>query len=177
MRTTIRIAAAVILAGGLLAAQAEKAADPWAGLGFLEGEWVGAGTGEPGRAEGGSSFAFQLDRRILVRKSWAVYPPRAGDAAGLRHEDLIVIYPSAGGPVRAIYFDNEGHTIEYALSFPRAGSVVFESGANIPGPRYRLTYALEPDGTLDNAFAVAAPGEDFKTYVMGRLTRKGSSAR
>ncbi len=177
MRTLIRIATAAILAGGILSAQTAKPADPWAGLDFLAGDWVGVGSGAPGPTEGGASFAFQLDRRILVRKSWAEYPSRSGGSARVRHEDLIVIYPAAGGTFRAIYFDNEGHTIEYALVFPRAGSVVFESAASAPGPRYRLTYELGADGILDNAFAVAAPGEDYKTYVTGRLKKKAVAAR
>jgi hypothetical protein len=139
---------------------------------FLAGEWVGEGSGSPGQGEGASSFAFALDRNILIRKSWAKYPPKPGETAGISHEDLLVIFP-AGGSFRAIYFDNEGHTIEYSVTSPRDGSVVFESDAKAPGPRYRLTYDLRPDGSLLNVFAIAMPGGVFKDYVSGVLKKKG----
>ncbi len=50
-------------------AQAPKAADPWAPLNFLVGDWEGVGTGSPGEAVGGTGFAFGLDKKILIRKN------------------------------------------------------------------------------------------------------------
>lgn len=156
-------------------AQAPKPADPWAGLNFLVGEWQGVGSGAPGEGVGGTSFAFNLDKKILVRKNWANYPPKPGEKAGISHEDLMVIYPSNdGSTLRAIYFDNEGHVIQYTASFTqKPNTSVFETDAAQPGPRFRLTYELKADGTLDNAFSIAPPGGEFKVYAQGLLKKKG----
>lgn len=165
-----------ILAAAVLAwPQAAKIDDPWTGLNFFIGEWQGMGTGTPGEAVGGTSFAFSLDKKILVRKNWAKYPPKPGENAGLSHEDLMIIYPAGPGTsLRAVYFDNEGHVIQYAArSGPAAGSVVFETDASQPGPRFRLAYEMKPDGTLDNVFSIAPPGGEFKVYARGVLKKKG----
>ncbi len=157
----------------VFAAGPAKAGDPWQPLEFLLGEWRGLGSGAPGEGEGGSTFGFELDRKVLVRKNWAKYPPKPGESAGLSHEDLLFIYPRPGGPgFSAIYFDNEGHVISYALTFPAVNSVAFETPAGQPGPRFRLTYALGADGILKNVFLMAQPGGEFKTYVEGKLKRK-----
>lgn len=171
-------AATAVFAAQAPKAPAANAQDPWLRLNFLVGEWQGLGSGAPGEGEGGCSFAFGLDRNILVRKNWAKYPPKAGEAAGLSHEDLMIIYPLTGGKAfRAIYFDNEGHTIEYAsVSFPADGEgVTFETAASGPGPRFRLEYRLKPDGMLDNVFLIAAPGGEFKPYVSGLLKKKAAA--
>jgi len=151
-----------------------KPDNPWAKLNFLVGEWQGIGSGAPGEATGGTTFSFELGGKVLLRKSWAKYPPKPGEKEGLSHEDLMIIYPASGGaPFRAVYFDNEGHVINYAVSFPdQANSAVFETEPGPPGPRFRLTYGLGSAGTLENVFWIAAPGGDFKAYVQGTLKRK-----
>ncbi len=154
--------------------QAPASADPWARLNFLVGEWQGVGSGAAGEPTGGTTFAFDLGGKILVRKNWAKYPPKPGEKEGLSHEDLMIVYPGAdGASFRAVYFDNEGHVIHYALSFPKtAGSVVLESEPGMPGPRFRLTYELGPDGVLQNVFLIAPPGKEFMPYVRGSLKKK-----
>ncbi len=86
----------------------------------------------------------------------------------------MIIYPgSAGVLFRAVYFDNEGHVIQYAVSFPRSPrSVTFETDSAGPGPRFRMTYALKADGELENVFWIAPPGGEFKVYVQGSLRKK-----
>ena len=155
-------------------AQAAASADPWARLNFLVGEWQGVGSGAPGEAAGGSTFAFGLDKKILVRKNWAKYPPKSGEKTGLSHEDLMIIYPGADGAAfRAIYFDNEGHVIAYAVWFPqKANAAVFDTEPGPPGPRYRLTYELDAAGVLETVFLIAPPGQEFKAYVRGSLKKK-----
>jgi hypothetical protein len=155
-------------------AQSAKAQEPWLRLEFLLGEWQGLGSGAPGEGEGGCTFAFGLDRKILVRKNWAKYPPKGGETAGVSHEDLMIVYPAPGeNAFRAIYFDNEGHTIEYtSVTFPASGEgAIFETSAAAPGPRFRLVYQARPDGMLDNFFLIAAPGGEFKPYVTGQLKK------
>ena len=41
----------------------------------------------------------------------------APDDFNCQHSDLLYIYPEGSG-FKAIYFDNEGHVIHYAISFP-----------------------------------------------------------
>jgi hypothetical protein len=174
MKRTWILLFSIVLAGGLALAQASKSPDPWARLSFLLGEWEGAGGGAPGVAAGGTAFAFDLDKNILARKNWAKYPPKAGEKTGLSHEDLLLIYPLAGeSSMRAIYFDNEGHVINYTVSFPqKQDSVVFESDPAQKGPRYRMSYELNADKTLKNVFSIAPPGQEFKPYVEGLLKKK-----
>jgi len=162
------------LASGLVFAQAAKVPDNWARLSFLAGEWEGVGTGAPGEAIGGTSFAFDLDKKILVRKNWAKYPPQPGEKTGLFHQDLMIIYRSPGeSSFRAIYFDNEDHVINYLVSFPeKPNAAVFETDPAQKGPLFRLTYELRADGTLANVFLIAGPGEGFKVYAQGVLKKK-----
>jgi hypothetical protein len=118
-------------------------------LEFMVGKWKGGGTGDPGAGQGAFSFLPELNGRILVRRSFNQL------AGGPRHEDLMIVYLDDKTP-RAIYFDSEGHTIRYNVSFPSKSSAVFESG---DGPGYRLTYALEGKN-LNGKFEVGG-----KTYL------------
>jgi hypothetical protein len=125
----------------------------WKKLDFLVGRWVGvAGPNETPHGAGQGAFSFQpeLNRKIIVRRNEARYE------SGASHDDLMVIYLE-GGP-RAIYFDSEGHTIHYRVSFPAAESVVFESEAG-QGPTYRLSYWMD-EGVLQGKFEVGG-----KTYL------------
>lgn len=172
-----RIGILVLLAflgGGDIFAQASKPTDIWARLNFLAGEWEGMGTGAPGEAVGGTSFAFDLDKKILVRKNWARYPAKPGEKTGLSHQDLVIIYRSPGeSSFRAFYFDNEDHVINYLVSFPqKPDAVTFETDPAQKRPRFRLTYELGADGTLKNVFLMAVPGEEFKVYAQGILKKK-----
>ena len=138
----------------------------------LLGDWSGAGGGAPGESVGGSSFRFDLDGHVLVRRSVSDVPAAEGRPA-THHEDLLVVYPGAS-PARAsaVYFDNEGHVIRYEAAWS-ADSVVLtlESAAGAPGPRFRLTYELPAADTMTVTFEVAAPGGDFRKYVGGALKR------
>jgi len=155
------------------AAKAAPAADSWEPLRFLAGTWEGKGSGKPGEVLSGTcSFAFELGDTVLVRRNRAEIAPRSGDGGPLVHEDLLTLYREAGETGwRAIYFDNEGHTIHYAVTVPAAGQVVFESVGDSTAMRFRLTHTLLPDGTLSTEFALAPPGGEFKTYTKG-VTRR-----
>jgi hypothetical protein len=148
------------------------APDPWARLGFLLGEWVGTGAGDPGSGSGGSTFALELDGNILVRHSHADYPAAAGRAT-VAHRDLLIVYPGASDSLfRAVYFDNEGHVIQYHVLAPAAGGrATFDSGDTEPGPRFRLAYRALAGDSLGVEFFVAPPGGELKRYVGGALRR------
>ncbi len=149
---------------------------PWAPLQFLLGEWVGTGSGEPGgEGPGHARFTFDLDGKILVRRSHSEYAPLPGEATGISHDDLLIVYrPAPVEGFRAIYFDSEGHVINYRVYFPeKQPAVVCESEDSAQGPRFRLEYELAADGGLANAFSIALPGQDFKVHVHGITHRKG----
>jgi hypothetical protein len=133
---------------------------------FLIGEWEAAGSGQPGASLGTAVFSRGLQGRVILRTSYAEYPPADGNG-GSRHDDLMVIYVGDGGAVRADYYDNEGHVIRYAVESPAAGRAVFSSDPAGGGPRFRLSYKLQADGGLDGEFEIAPPGapDAFKSYL------------
>src|SRR5262249_10897269 len=116
---------------------------------FMVGKWKGAGTGDPGAGQGAFSFLPELNGKILVRRSFNQL------ASGPRHEDLMIVYAEEKAP-HAIYFDSEGHTIKYSVSFPAKNTAVFDSA---DGPGYRLTYTWDGKG-LNGKFEVGG-----KTYL------------
>jgi len=161
-------------AGGA-GSQPAKAGDPWAPLRFLLGDWVASeGSGKPGEAiSGATSFAFDLQNSVLVRKNRADYAPKPGEKAGISHQDLLLIYLRLGeNQFRAFYIDNEGHDINYRIQCPKEGVAVFESESAQPGPRFRLEYQLNADRTLTITFSIAMPGGDFSVYTKGTAWRK-----
>ena len=124
-----------------------RAQDPWKPVQFLMGEWIADG--------GACSFDFDLERKVLIRKSYAG-----------PHHDLMVIYsdPAAKG-LKAIYFDNEDHVIQYTVE-TGPDSVRFLNDG------YRLTYKKTGDDKLTLDFDIAAPGKPFANYIHAVLGRK-----
>ncbi len=149
--------------------------DAWMPYRFLLGEWIGEGSGDPGRGTGSFSFNLDLDGRILVRKNHVEYPQAPGRPAAI-HDDLMVVYPdSRTGGVRAIYWDNEGHSIEYTAEFNAAQNVLQFVSEPVPAaPRYRLSYRKVKDNSLQIKFEIAPPGKPdaFSTYLEGGAHRK-----
>jgi hypothetical protein len=176
----IRVIGVLFLALASLLAQQTKTDPRWAPLGFLIGEWVGEGGGSPGQGSGGFSFLPDQDGRILVRRNHADYPATKGKPA-YSHTDLTIVYQESGETkLRAIYFDDEGHTIHYTVGHytvePSAdgSSVQFLSDAAAPQPRYRLTYRQTGHDRVAIRFEIAPPGKPaaFSTYIdaMARRT-------
>jgi hypothetical protein len=137
----------------------------WESLRFLQGDWIGEGGGQPGQSSAASfSFHPELDGKILVRKSRSEYPATK-DRPAVVHQDLMVIH--GGG---ADYYDNEGHTIRYAVKAD-GKSAVFSSKEDA-GPSFRLTYVSTGADTISIKFEIAPPGKAFQTYVEGKARRK-----
>lgn len=142
----------------------------WDKWNWLAGEWVGAGDGQPGK--GGGTFLFKpdLDYKILVRKSHSEYPATANKPAVV-HDDLMVIYPDFNGNAsKAIYFDNEGHTINYTIAYADK-SIVLTSDKIPHVPVFRLIYTLLENGAINTKFEMSQDGEKFITYVEGISTK------
>lgn len=149
-------------------------AENWKGWEFLIGNWIAEGGGKPGAASSGSfSFTPELDGKILVRRNDSEYPASGGRPA-IKHEDLMVVYKdNVNHRTSATYFDNEGHVIHYAVTVaPDGKGITFVSDPSVPGPRFRLVYTAQPDGTVHGSFDIGAPGKDFTPYTTWSAHRK-----
>ena len=147
----------------------------WEGYQWLIGEWIGEGTGSPGEGSGGFTFTPDLQNTILVRKNFANYPATK-DRPAFSHNDLMVVYHE-NDKVRAVYFDNEQHVINYTVTFSKdSTSIVFISDI-VPGaPRFRLTNAKQGTDSMRITFEIAPPGqpESFNRYIDAVARRKKS---
>lgn len=169
-----RIILAVLVLCACLAAQTSPAkptpASAFSDVDFLLGEWVGAGGGQPGAATAGeASFRLELNGQVMVRRSFAEYGKQ-------RHDDLLYIYRDAAtAPLRAIYFDSEGHTIHYGVSAGIKDGhrwVTFDSDPSQPGPRFRLSYSQSDKG-VNGKFEMLPPGAaEYQTYLTWTSVKK-----
>jgi hypothetical protein len=171
--------AGMILCGAPLLCQTAAVSEgdrAWQSLRPLAGDWTGTGGGgEPGEVSAsGMSFRYELQERVLVRKSFTAFRATASRAA-FQHDDLTVIYRGdAGAPPRAIYFDDEGHSIEYTISVSSDGQrIECLSAARPDQPRFRFTYVFTGPDALKIRFEIAPPGqpERFTTHVEGSARR------
>jgi hypothetical protein len=163
-----------LLVSGFLFAQQTTDSSGLESLRFLTGTWTGEGKGEPGEGEGEFSFSYDLQNKILVRKSFAVYPP-SNDKPAYRHDDIMVIYKEPEESMRSIYFDNEGHVINYSLNFSEDfSSLIFLSDYTTLSPRFRLTYTKVSSESLNIKFEIAPPGkpDEFSVYLEAAAKKK-----
>lgn len=150
-------------------AQQGQGANTWGPWQFLLGEWIGGGSGEPGKGAGSFAFALDLQNEIIVRKSHTEYPP-SKDRPAFSHDDLMVVYQEPQKQTQAIYFDNEGHVIHYSVEFSAdSNSVIFLSDRRPSAPQFRLTYVKREQGSLGITFDVAPPDRplEFSRYLEG----------
>ena len=164
-----------LVAGGIAVSFGQSnRPDQWKQWEFLVGDWVGEGAGKPGEGTGGFTFERQLDGNVLVRRNKADYPAQGGRPA-FSHEDLMIVFPDPGSKrTRAVYFDNEGHVINYTAEFSNGGQTLVLLSDEVPStPRFRLTYTRMGEGTVEIAFEMAPPGQQaFTPYTKGQAHRK-----
>jgi hypothetical protein len=170
---------AALLVASTLAAPclaADAASEVLSPLSFLLGDWEGQGGGAPGEASGSFSFTPELQGRVILRTNHADYPATGGKPA-FRH-DLMVLHAADDGKLRADYYDSEGHVIRYSASVPGEGQLTLVSDPASAGPRFRLTYKLKADGTLDGSFEMAPPGKPdmFQPYLSWTARRKAATS-
>jgi hypothetical protein len=145
----------------------------WGPAQFLLGKWAGEGGGQPGQGSGAFSFTPDLQGRILVRRSFAEYPPANGRPA-YRHDDLLIVYrEETTHRLRATYFDSEEHVIPYTVEAAPEG-VVFVSEGAPSATRFRMTYTAAGKDRLKFKFEIAAPGKEFAPYLEATAHREAA---
>ena len=161
-----KLLSAILFLSSLTSVFAQQPAS-WEKWAWLIGEFQGEGSGQPGQGGGTFSFAFDLDKNIVVCKSHSEYPA-TNNKPLIVHNDLMIVYPDyTGNPSKAIYFDNEGHTINYSITYPDQ-SIVMTSNKIANVPIFRLTYTLLNDGMVNTKFEMSQDGEKFMTYIEGK---------
>jgi hypothetical protein len=147
---------------------AQSASDPLAPLSFLIGAWEARTINNPAvTAVGTYTFQLELKSHVLARHSTSNSAACKGPADfDCNHGDLLYIYSDAPGqPLRAIYFDNEGHVIHYTVSAPTPASAEFLSDATQLGPQFRLFYELK-GAVMSGKFQICMPGrKEWKSYL------------
>jgi hypothetical protein len=147
---------------------------------FILGDWVGDATGKPGEGVGSFSFNQDLDGNILVKKGRTVFPPANGKP-GIVHDDILVVYlDNAGALSKAIYFDNENHVINYAVSYNQADrSLILTSDIQQNLPRFRLIFKYINNNSLGMDFEMTQPNQpdSFFKYVSGKVHRKTTNEK
>ncbi|GJG89754.1 hypothetical protein tb265_49350 [Gemmatimonadetes bacterium T265] len=156
------------------AAHASPAPDPLAPLGFLVGRWVSLDGPGPVRSRGTFAITRDLGGKVLSRRDHTVIVrPRTGECDTL--DVAMTIFPDpAGGGLRAMHFDSEGHVIAYAARpGTPAGVAQFVSAGGAGAPTFRLTYAARGADTLHVTFEMARPDapDRFTTYAEGSARR------
>lgn len=140
--------------------------DPWKALSFLEGTWDAKTQGNDTVATSGRyTFQRELGGHILARHSTSDSNCKGPASFDCEHGDLLYVFQDAHGqPLKAIYFDNEGHVIHYDVSAPAPGTVVFLSEPS-PGPQFRLVYELK-GAVMTGKFQMHMPGQgDWQSYL------------
>lgn len=171
-----RLLISITVCGALVAQNTSttRPSDPWHPLRFLIGTWQSKTQGGSADATVAGTYTFRLDLgdHVLARHTASTECKGPADF-DCEHGDLLYVYSdSSGNTLKAIYFDNEGHVIHYAVSSSMPDSVVFLSDPSIPGPQFRLTYEFK-DRVLYGKFQVRVPGEnDFKSYLEWSGPRK-----
>ena len=159
--------ATIFLAASLQAQTPLSPAKSFDELHFLEGNWEAK---TPASASGPAvtgtySFKKEMGGHVLARHSSA---DECKGPAGFDcdHHDLLYLYQDAPGqPLKAIYFDNEGHTIHYDVFAPSQSKVILLSSPANPGPRFRLTYDLQHNN-MSGKFQMQMPGQtEWTSYL------------
>ena len=135
-------------------------ADMWEKWMPLVGEWSGTGNGIPGDATGSFSFTFDLNKRILIRKSNYDY---YADKTYTTFDDMMVIYLVDGTPSKAIFFNNEGFSRTYSILYSDK-TITLITEKTPQTPVFKLTYTLIDDLTVTLKYEIARDGENFITY-------------
>jgi hypothetical protein len=168
MKTSIAVAA--ILLTGLASSDRaiSSTVDSWKALSFLEGTWDAQTRAGSAHAQGSSTYTFspQLNHHVLVRQSASPAACKGPASFNCEHSDLLYIYAETDNqPLKAIYFDNEGHVIHYEVSSPNSTTAILTSAASPSAPQFRLIYELK-DMLMSGKFQIREPGQrEWNSYL------------
>lgn len=144
-----------------------SASEQWKPLQFLMGNWEAKTKGGSAGAASSGTYVFQPELRghVLARHSAGAECKGPADF-NCEHGDLLYVYrDSTAAPLKAVYFDNEGHVIYYDVTIPAPNTAVFLSQPSQPGPQFRLVYELK-GGIMEGKFQLRMPGQtEFKSYL------------
>ena len=160
-RLSLIIAFTGLLSSGF--SQQNSKLDKW---NWLIGEWKDSGSRPAGNESTTFSFTFDLDKKIIVRKSNTHYTDAKANQKLIR-QDLMIIYPDQSGkPDKAICFDNEGHIIYYKITF-EGKSIIFKNYDRGNTPVYKLTYTRIDGEIIGRKFEMSRDSENFTTLEEG----------
>ena len=141
--------------------------DKWT---WLMGEWVGEGSGQLGQGGGTFTFKNSLDNNILIRESHSEYPATGNRPKAIHNDLMIISLDNLGIVSKAVYFDNESHTINYSITyFDQSIGFTSQKIANVPV--FRLTYTLLENKMVNTKFEMSQDGEKFTSYIEGKSKR------
>jgi hypothetical protein len=145
----------------VLLATTTASADPLDALKPIMGHWRG---GDPAKKSSGEyTLEPALGGKVLVRKN-------TNDGPEGHHEDLMIVFATPAG-LRASYWDNEGHAINYAVEAkPDHVEMLSDQVPNMP--RFKLRYDVKGPDELAIDFSIAMPGSsELKHYTGGVVHR------
>jgi hypothetical protein len=168
MKTSVTVAALLALALMQSDRARSASASPWKALAFLEGTWdAHEQAGAAGaQSDGKYTFKPELKHHVLVRSSEAYAACKGPASFDCKHSDVLYVYQEAENqPLKAIYFDNEGHVIHYDVSTPNPTTAIFISEASTSAPQFRLIYELK-NAVMSGRFQIRMPGQaEWKSYL------------
>ena len=145
--------------------------DPFEKWNWLIGKWNGEGSGNPGEGNGYFTFSKDLGEKVIIRKGHTEFPATEKSPRAI-HDDLMIIYfDYPGSEPKAVYFDNEGHTIYYKIEFPEK-DITFISQKSGNMPVFRLTYKQIDEGAVNVKFEISKDGINFAKYLEGKSLKE-----
>jgi hypothetical protein len=156
---------------------APAAADPWAQVHFLVGEWTGVAEGEPGVGSVHRSYQFVLGHRFLHERNVSAYAPKVPNTPGELHEHWSVLsYDKQRKRLVLRQFHQEGFVNQYVqdaeLSTPLRLVFVSEALENLDARwRARETYDFGSADDFTETFELAEPGKAFQLYSRSSFLR------
>ena len=136
-------------------------------LAFLEGTWEAKTNGTSGvDSNGAYTFTLELRGHVMARHIVSKDSCKGPERYDCDHGDLLYIYPdNTRQALRAVYFDNEGHVINYSVSTPTPMTAVFLSDGSQPGPQFRLLYERRGN-VMSGKFQMRMPDQsEWKSYI------------
>jgi len=147
-------------------AEEPEAADPWAPVRVLLGEWQGVGVGFGGESLVRHTYEFVIQGHFIQSTTVSKFQPKKDGTPAEIHEDWgFLSYDSDRGKIVFRQFLSEGFVNTYLLEDPAPGSedLIFTSehteGAG--GMAARLTFSFDGIDAFRLVLDLASPGKDF----------------